>query len=72
MNKELQIRHVFSDEIPGVKQGVYYIAEKHGGVKWEAADTLAGAIANYEADKRQQPVKTCHSMGMGAAVATDK
>lgn len=66
MTKKLQIRRVFGDGIPGVKKGLFYIAEKNGGVKWEAAGTLAGAIANYEADKRQNL-----SEG-GAAVKTNE
>lgn len=71
MKDNLQIRFTLAD-VAGVKKGLYYVAQKSGGVAWQPSKTRAGAIANYEADKRQQPVKTCHSMGMGAAVATDK
>ncbi|WP_370850985.1 hypothetical protein [Megasphaera sp.] len=71
MKDNLQIRFTLAD-VAGVKKGLYYIAQKSGGVAWQPSKTRAGAIANYEADRRQQPVKTCHFTEMGAAVTTDK
>lgn len=59
MKNTLQLRYTLAD-VADVKKGMYYVAEKSGGVRWEAADSEAGAIANYEADRRQQPVKACH------------
>lgn len=59
IRNNLQICYAWAD-MPGVKAGNYYVAEKRGLIRWEAAATKAEAIKNYWSDKRQRPVKTCH------------
>lgn len=52
MKNTLQLRYTLAD-VAGVKKGLFYVAEKSGGIAWQPSKTRAGAIANYEADKRQ-------------------
>ena len=46
MKNTLQLRYTLAD-VAGVKKGLFYVAEKSGGIAWQPSKTRAGAIANY-------------------------